>query len=142
MPVFVSLLVSGGVVCTSRAFPVRMFVQALRGFCLPPSVCGAGGVVLVALAPACSRLPFGVARLLLPLPSGIFAVWDASPSREEALKAHSVASQWADIHWEELRGVRIPQNRVPLPIKKGAALPSTLAENRVPLPKRRGRHCH
>ena len=37
-----------------------------------------------------------------------FAVWDASPSREEALKAHGAASQWADVHWEVTEGFESP----------------------------------
>ena len=46
---------------------------------------------------------------LRSLPLGrFFAVWDASPSREEALKAHGAASQWADVHWEVTEGFESP----------------------------------
>ena len=65
----------------------------------------------------------------------VFAVWDASPSREEALKAHGAASQWADVHWVT-RGVQIPQNRVPLPIKKGGVFGNLCREQGPPTRKK------
>ena len=86
-------------------FPAWMALCALGALRCRFLVLGSCFALAAALPVGMASLPYGK----------VFAVWDASPSREEALIAHSAASQWADIRWEEREGFKSPETGSPYP---------------------------